>query len=438
VIELEARLGELEGLGLRRRTRLVSGPQGPHVVLDGKPVLMLCSNNYLGLADHPRVREAAAEAATRWGVGAGASRLVSGTMTIHRRLEERLAGFKRRQAALLFGSGFLANAGVIAALARPGDVVFSDELNDASIIDGCRLSRAEVFVYDHLDVEHLAWGIGKAEGRGALIATDSVFPTDGDVAPLPEIVELAQRRRIRLLVDEAHGTGALGPGGRGALAETGLEDQVDVIVGSLGKALGSYGAFVACDRTTSDYLVNAARTFSFSTALPPPAVAGALAALSLLEQRPELVARLQANAAALRSELKREGFEIEDARTPIVPIVIGDATLTVEVCERALERGVFGQAVRPPTVPPMTSRLRLAVMASHRAEELRDAARLLGGAVRAAGLEPRELGFEDGALEYDELEYDELEEAQEPAPCEPPARTTPRIFDVEVSDRLAA
>jgi glycine C-acetyltransferase/8-amino-7-oxononanoate synthase len=413
VIEIEARLDELEAVGLRRRTRLVSGPQGPHVLLDGKPVLMLCSNNYLGLADHPRVREAAAEAAMRWGVGAGASRLVSGTMTIHRRLEERLADFKGRQAALLFGSGFLANAGTIAALARPGDVVFSDELNHASIIDGCRLSRAEVFVYDHLDVDHLAWGIAKAEGRGALIATDSVFSMDGDVAPLQEIVELAQRRRLRVLVDEAHGTGALGPGGRGALAAAGLEDQVDVIVGTLGKSLGSYGAFVACDRQMVEYLVNAARTFVFSTALPPPAVAGALAALALLEARPELVAKLRSNSAALRGELIREGFDIGESRTQILPIVIGDPEAAVRACEAALERGVFAQAIRPPTVPPMTSRLRLAVMASHRIDELRAAAHVLARAVRAAGVEPRQ----------------RLAAAADPRSG---------IFDVEESDRLAA
>jgi 8-amino-7-oxononanoate synthase len=433
VIEIEARLSELEALGLRRRTRLVSGPQGPHVVLDGKPVLMLCSNNYLGLADHPRVREAAAEAATRWGVGAGASRLVSGTMTIHRRLEERLAEFKGRQTALLFGSGFLANAGVIAALARPGDVVFSDELNHASIIDGCRLSRAEVFVYDHCDVEHLAWGLAKAEGRAALIATDSIFSMDGDIAPLQEIVELAQRRRVRVLVDEAHATGTIGPGGRGALAEAGIEDQVDVIVGTLGKALGSYGAFVACDRATADYLQNAARTFVFSTAPPPPAVAGALAALALLEQRPELVNRLQANAAALRGELSREGFELGGLRTQIVPLVIGQPALTMNVCESALEQGVFAQAIRPPTVPPMTSRLRLAVMASHRGEELREAARILAAAVRASGLEPQDLAFE-----YEELERDERSAAEEPARSAAHADPARRIFDVEDADRLAA
>jgi glycine C-acetyltransferase/8-amino-7-oxononanoate synthase len=290
---------------------------------------------------------------------------------------------------LLFGSGFLANTGVIAALARPGDVVFSDALNHASIIDGCRLSRAEVFVYDHCDVEHLEWGIAQAEGRGALIVTDSVFSMDGDIAPLGEIVELAGRYGLRVLVDEAHGTGALGPGGRGALAEAGLEEQVDVIVGTLGKALGSYGAFVACDRSMAKYLMNAARTFIFSTALPPPAVAGALAALELLEERPRLAERLACNAGALRDGLAAEGFDVRGARTQIMPLVVGEAALAVRICEAALGRGVFAQAIRPPTVPPNTSRLRLAVMASHRPEELRAAARILGSAARAAGFEPR-------------------------------------------------
>jgi 8-amino-7-oxononanoate synthase len=388
MIEIEARLAELKALGLHRRTRVVSGPQGPHVLLDGKPALLLCSNNYLGLADHPRVREAAAEAAMRWGVGAGASRLVSGTMTIHRRLEERLANFKRQQSALLFGSGYLANVGVISALARPGDVVFSDALNHASIIDGCRLSRAEVFIYDHADPEHLAWGVRQAEGRGALIVTDTVFSMDGDVAPLREIVEVAQRHRLRVLVDEAHGTGAVGPGGRGAVAEAGLEDHIDVIVGTLGKALGAYGAFVACENPMSRFLLNAARTFIFSTALPPPAVAGALAALELLEERPRLVSRLQSNATTLRTELGRQGFDVGGSTTQIVPLVLGDANRAVRVCEEALDAGVFAQAIRPPTVPAGTSRLRLAVMASHREEELRAAARTLGEAARRAGVVP--------------------------------------------------
>jgi 8-amino-7-oxononanoate synthase len=389
MIEIEARLDELNALGLCRRTRLVSGPQGPHILLDGKPVLLLGSDNYLGLADHPRLREAAADAARRWGIGAGASRLVSGTMTIHRRLEERLAAFAGRNAALLFGSGYLANAGTIAALARPGDVVFSDEDNHASIVDGSRLSGADVFVYDHGDVEHLEWGIGHAEGRGALIVTASVFGTDGDVAPLAELVELAQRTGIRTLVDETHAIGALGPGGRGALAESGLEDQVDVIVGTLGHALGGYGAFVACDRQMARYLVNAARTLAFSSALPPPAVAGALAALDLLHEKPRHVAKLAANAAALRSGLEREGFDVGGSRTQIVPLAIGDAELTAKICEAALQRGVFVQAILPPTVPAMTSRLRLAVMATHREEELQRAAHTLGTVARTLGFEPR-------------------------------------------------
>jgi glycine C-acetyltransferase/8-amino-7-oxononanoate synthase len=386
MVEIEARLDELSSLGLRRRTRLVSGPQGPHVLLDGHPVLLLCSNNYLGLADHPRVREAAAEAAMRWGVGAGASRLVSGTMTIHRRLEQRLADFKGREAALLFGSGYLANTGVIAALSRPGDVIFSDALNHASIIDGCRLSRAEVFVYEHGDVEHLRWGIERSEGRGSVIVTDSVFSMDGDVAPLAEIVELSERFGLRTVIDEAHATGAVGPDGRGAVAAAGLADRVDVIVGTLGKALGAYGAFAACDAAMARYLTNAARTFIFSTALPPPIVAGAQAALELLQSEPRRLQRLQANADALRGALAQEGLPDGGSTTQIVPIVVGDADRAVAVCEAALARGVFAQAIRPPTVPDGTSRLRLAVMATHRERELREAAQTIATVMRSAGV----------------------------------------------------
>jgi 8-amino-7-oxononanoate synthase len=390
VTEIHERLQELKELGLYRRMRMISGPQGPRVVLDGKPVLLLCSNNYLGLADHPRVREAAADAAMRWGVGAGASRLVSGTMTVHRRLEERLADFKRTQAALLFGSGYLANIGVITSLAGADEVVFSDELNHASIIDGCRLARAETFVYRHADVEHLAWGMRQAEGRGSLIVTDSVFSMDGDVAPLAEIVELAHRHGVRVAVDEAHGTGCLGPGGRGAVAEAGVEDEVDVVVGTLSKALGSYGAFVACDQPMAQLLVNSARPFIFSSAPPPPAVAGALAALELLAEQPQRVEKLQVNGDALRDELAREGFEVAGSTTQIVPLVIGDAQQAMRICELAIERGVFAQAIRPPTVPEGTSRLRLAVMASHTKAELREAAQVLGRAALHAGWRPGE------------------------------------------------
>jgi glycine C-acetyltransferase/8-amino-7-oxononanoate synthase len=388
--DIEARLQELRETGLYRRMRMISGPQGPRVVLDGKPVLLLCSNNYLGLADHPKVREAAADAAMRWGVGAGASRLVSGTMTIHRRLEERLSDFKGSEATLLFGSGYLANVGVISALAGRGAVVFSDELNHASIIDGCKLSGAEKVVYDHCDTEHLEYGLRRLEGRAAVIVTDSVFSMDGDVAPLPELSALARRYGARLIVDEAHGTGCGGPGGRGAVAEAGLEvdGDVDVVVGTLGKALGSYGAYVSCSAKMAQFLVNSARSLIFSTAPPPPAVAGALAALELLAEQPRRVEKLQANADVLREALEREGFHVEGSTTQIVPLIVGEAALAMRICELAIENGVFAQAIRPPTVPDGTSRLRLAVMASHTKDELREAAQVLGRAALKAGFRP--------------------------------------------------
>ena len=390
--EIEERLEELERLGLSRRLRLISGPQGPRVLLDGRPVLLLCSNNYLGLADHPRVREAAAEAAMRWGVGAGASRLVSGTMTVHRRLEERLAAFKGTESCVLFGSGYLANLGAIGALAGPGDAVFSDELNHASIVDGCRASRARVHVYRHCDTEHLAWSLRRHGGSGRrLVATDSVFSMDGDLAPLGEIVELARAYRARTLVDEAHATGAVGPGGRGAVAQAGLEGEVDVLVGTLGKALGSYGAYVCATEEMVRYLVNCARPLIFSTAPAPPAAAGALAALELLQERPHRVERLRSHARTLRRALAAEGFPVHDTDMHIVPLVVGDERDAVALCEGAVERGVFAQAIRPPSVPAGTARLRLTAMASHTPAELRRAARVLAEAARAQGLEPAEL-----------------------------------------------
>jgi 8-amino-7-oxononanoate synthase len=381
--ELEHRLEELERLGRGRRTRMVSGPQGPRVLLDGKPVLLLCSNNYLGLADHPRVREAAADAAMRWGVGAGASRLVSGTMTIHRRLEQRLAAFEGTEECVLFGSGYLANAGAIGALAGRGDTVFSDELNHASIVDGCRLSRAEVVVYRHRDVDDLERSLRRHDGSGRrLIVTDSVFSMDGDLAPLVEIVELAKAYGARTIVDEAHAIGAIGPDGRGAIAQAGLEGEVDVAIGTLGKALGSYGAYACASEETIRYLINTARPLIFSTAPPPPAVAGALAALELLEEKPHRVQRLRSNARVLRRALAAEGIGAEDAEMHIVPLIVGEERAAMGLCEAALERGIFAQAIRPPTVAPGTSRLRLAVMATHTADELREAAGVLAVAAR--------------------------------------------------------
>jgi glycine C-acetyltransferase/8-amino-7-oxononanoate synthase len=384
--EIAERLDELRDRGLHRRLRLIGGPQGPRVTLDGKQVLLLCSNDYLGLANHPKVRGAAAEAAMRWGAGAGASRLISGNMQPHSRLEKRLATFKGYESALLFGSGYLANTGTIAALAKDGEVVFSDELNHASIIDGCRLSRAETFVFRHGDLEHLAWGLRRAGGRAALIVTDGVFSMDGDVAPLAELSELTKQHGCRLMVDEAHATGAIGPGGRGSVAAAGLSGEVDVVMGTLGKALGSYGAYVCANREMTDYLLNTARSFVFSTALPPSVAAAGLAALELLECQPERVERLSTNAATLRGALSEEGLEVGDTETQIVPLPVGDAGLTMDLCERILECGVFAQGIRPPTVPEGSSRLRFTVMSTHRREELERAAKLVGSAARELGL----------------------------------------------------
>jgi 8-amino-7-oxononanoate synthase len=391
--EIAERLADLEHLGLSRRLRLISGPQGPTVLLEGKPVLLLCSNNYLGLADHPKVREAAADAATRWGVGAGSSRLVSGTMTIHGRLEERLAAFEGTESCVLFGSGYLANLGVLGALAGPGETIFSDELNHASIIDGCRLSRADVVVYRHRDVEHLDWSMRKAgagrDGRARrVIVSDSVFSMDGDVAPLLDLVELAHRHGARTVIDEAHATGNLGPDGRGAVAEAGLDGEVDVIVGTLGKALGSYGAYACASDEMVRYLINTARSLIFSTAPPPPAVAGALAALDLLRERPHRVQRLRSNARVLRQALAAEGFPVADTEMHIVPLIVGEERQAMRLCQEAIEGGVFAQAIRPPTVADGTSRLRLTAMASHTAGELRSAAALLGRIAHRIGLDP--------------------------------------------------
>jgi 8-amino-7-oxononanoate synthase len=386
VTDVAERLEELRERGLHRRLRLIEGPQGPSVTLDGREVLLLCSNNYLGLADRSEVRDAAAAAALRWGAGAGASRLISGNMEPHRQLEQRLAAFKGYEAALLFGSGYLANTGLVATLAGKGEVVFSDELNHASIVDGCRLSRAETFVYRHGDLEHLAWALYHQRGKPALIVTDGVFSMDGDVAPLPGLLELARRHGARLMVDEAHATGAIGPGGRGSVSAAGLSGEVDVVVGTLGKALGSYGAYACASAETIDFLVNTARPFIFSTAPPPPAVGAALAALELLEAEPELVERLQANAATLRHALAAQGLQPGRSQTQVVPVQVGNAEGAMELCEAALRRGVFAQGIRPPTVPEDSCRLRCTVMATHRQQQLVGAAREIGAAAREVGL----------------------------------------------------
>jgi glycine C-acetyltransferase/8-amino-7-oxononanoate synthase len=399
--DVRARLDDLRAAGLYRELRVIDSAPGPRVVLDGREVMLLCSNDYLGLAAHPAVRVAAAEAAERWGAGVGASRLVSGNTTLHRRLEQELAEFKGYHDCRVFGSGFLANAGVIPTLVGRGDVILSDALNHASIVDGCRQSRAETIVYGHCDLDALAAGLRRAEGRRALVVTDAVFSMDGDFAPLEGIVGLARRYGARVMVDEAHATGVVGPVGRGLVAALSLEREVDVLVGTLSKALGSYGAFVCCTPDVAQLLVNRARTLIFSTGLPAPCVEAARTALQTLRSEPELVDRLHRNALVLRDELSHAGFSVARTEMPIVPLVMGDPRAAMGVCEGALRRGVFAQAIRPPTVPEGTSRLRVVAMATHAEAHLRHAARVLAAAAAAqpAGFDAAPGGWSEASAE---------------------------------------
>lgn len=366
-----AELARLREAGLERVLRPVDGAQDTHLTVDGRRVLSLCSNNYLGLANHPEVVEAAVAAARAVGVGAGASRLISGSMRAHHRLEERLAAFKGAEACLLFTSGYHANLGVIASLVGPEDAVFSDALNHASLIDGCRLSRAAVHVYPHNDVAALAERLAAAPARRRLIVTDSIFSMDGDAAPLAAICELAERHGAMVMVDEAHATGVLGERGAGLVEALGLHERVTVQMGTLGKALGTFGAYVAGSRALIDLLINTARTAIFTTALPPPVVAAADAALTIVGREPQRRAALRRNAALLRDGLLGLGYDVPgEPDSHILPVMVGDAGATMALSAALLERGVFAHGIRPPTVPDGTGRLRATVMATHGAADL--------------------------------------------------------------------
>lgn len=368
---LRNRLEELKERGLHRHLCLISGAQKPAVTLDGKEVVLLSSNNYLDLANDPELKRAAAEALERYGCGAGASRLISGSMELHTELEERLAKFKGTEAALVFSSGYHANIGVISALMGAGDIIFSDELNHASIIDGCRLSRAKVRIFRHKDMGHLEELLASALPTGQrLIVTDSVFSMGGDAAPLREIVTLARRYRAWVMVDEAHATGVFGPSGAGVVEEMGLKGQIEVQMGTLGKALGSFGAYVAGSRVLIEWLINRARSFIYTTALPPPVLAAALAALDVVRNEPERRRRLWQNAAFFKQGLIRLGYRLGETQSPILPVLIGDADKTMALCAALLKRWVFAQGIRPPTVPEGTARLRVTPMATHTQEQL--------------------------------------------------------------------
>ena len=366
-----AELQELKRQGLYRRLRRVEGEQGPTLNLDGQEVLNFSSNNYLGLANHPALRAAAKEAIERYGCGSGASRLISGNMTLHEELEAKIAALKGTEAALVFNSGYQANIGVLSALAGEGDVILSDALNHASIVDGCRLSRATVVVYPHCDLGVLEDGLKNAPARiRKLIVTETLFSMDGDEAPLAEIVNLAERYGAMVMVDEAHATGVFGPNGAGVVAKLGLGNRVPVQMGTLGKALGAFGAYVAGSRELRELLINRSRSFIFTTSLPPAVMAMAIAAIDLVYKEPQRRLALWHNCRALRDGLKKLGFSLGESQSQIQPLVIGDAQKCMDFSERLLQKGVFAQGIRPPTVPPGTSRLRITLMATHTHENL--------------------------------------------------------------------
>lgn len=382
---------ELREAGLYRRPVVLDGPTGPRAVVEGREVLVLASNDYLGLAAHPAVLAAAREALEAYGAGSGGARLTTGTRPVHRRLEADLAAWKGAEDAVLFGSGYLANAGTIPALVGRGDVIFSDELNHASIIDGCRLSGAAVRVYRHADPDHLAGLLAaeRAEFRHALIVTDGVFSMDGDLAPLPALCELAGSHDARLMVDDAHATGVLGETGAGTAEHWGLDPgRLEVRMGTLSKALGAEGGFVAGSTALAELLRNRARTFIFATAPTPAAAAAARAAAALARAAAGAERRraLRANAAFLRGALAGLGLRVPPGVTPIIPVHVGEAARAAALAAALLRRGVFVPAIRPPAVPPGTARLRVTVSAAHTRSDLEEAVAAFAAAIREAGL----------------------------------------------------
>lgn len=374
----EKELLDIKSKGLYRRLRMVESGQSSKVVIDGKEVILLSSNNYLGLANHPKMKEAAKEAIDKYGTGSGAARLISGNCILYKELEEKIAEFKNTEAALVFGSGYLANISILSTVIEEGDLILSDELNHASIIDGCRLSRAEKTIYRHKDTRHIEEILSKNKRRRILIVTEGVFSMDGDIAPLPEIIDIAKRYNAMVMVDDAHGTGVLGKKGKGTAEHFGIGKGIDIHMGTLGKAFGGYGAYTAGDKGLIEFLINKARGFIFTTALPPSVLASAIMAIRILENEPELIKKLWENRDYLVNRLKSLGFNTMGCETPIIPILIGSVEKALKMSEDLFEQGVYVPAIRPPTVPEDTCRLRLTVMAAHTKEELDRALAAIG------------------------------------------------------------
>lgn len=365
-------LQRLKDSGLYNQIRTIESAQGAWLVVDGSRVLNLCSNNYLGLANHPRLKEAAKKALEEFGVGPGAVRSIAGTMSLHLELEKTLSGFKHVEDTLSFQSGINANFGTIAALADSEDAIFTDELNHASIIDGCRLTKAKRFIYPHADARGLK-EILEREAKSAkkkLIITDGVFSMDGDLAPLPEIVELAEEYEAILMVDDAHGEGVLGSHGRGIADHFGLQGRVDIEMGTMSKAFGVVGGYIAGRKELAEYLRQRARPILFSSAVTPVDAAACIAAVKLLESSDELVKRLWENTRYFKEEMKSFGFDIGRSETPITPVMLGDASLARSFSRRLFEEKIFAMALGFPTVPMGKARLRVMISATHTREDL--------------------------------------------------------------------
>jgi glycine C-acetyltransferase len=359
-------LDQLRRQGLFRPLRVLGSAQDTEVIVDGKRVLNLSSNNYLGLTTHPRLMAAMIEATEKWGAGSGAVRTIAGTMTVHEDLERRLASFKHTEASLVFQSGFTANLGVLQSLVKEGDVIISDELNHASIIDGIRLSKAERSIFKHRDMDDLERHLEKhREKRVKLVVTDGVFSMDGDIAPLPAIVERAERFGALVMVDDAHASGVLGKNGRGSVNHFGLDGRVDLQMGTLSKAIGVLGGYVAAPQAVRDFLIHRARPFLFSTSHPPGVAAACIAAIDVLLAEPERIDQLWKNTARFKAGLKRLGFETGASETPITPVIVGKGAVAMDFSDRLFKLGVFAQGIGFPTVAEGRARIRTIVTSVH-------------------------------------------------------------------------
>lgn len=371
---LQEEIDSLKAAGLYNYIRTIESPVDAWVTIDGRRLLNFCANNYLGLANHPRIREAAQRGIEAFGVGPAAVRSIAGTMSLHTQLEQKLAEFKRAEACITFQSGFTANLATIPALVGPGDLIFSDELNHASIIDGCRLSRAEVIRYAHNNVDDLRQKIaGRDDFKRRMIITDGVFSMDGDIAPLDKITEVAEEHGIMLMVDDAHGEGVLGQGGRGIVDHFGLHGRVDVEVGTLSKAFGVVGGLVAGKAIIIEWLRQRGRPFLFSSAMTAPDTAACIESVAILSESTELIDRLWSNAGLFRKEMQAMGFDTGFSQTPIVPVMLGEASLAQQFSRRLFEEGVFAMAIGYPTVAKGKARIRVMNSAAHSLSDIETA-----------------------------------------------------------------